>query len=101
MSDEKKQELKGYADGWITERKGTKIPGFLKLSYPIIVAAMLYYIYTFMNGEVDNASRGTLVQQLNAVTGTANPFMYIVGAMVLIYGIVLLAFVYGKNDHED
>ena len=101
MSDEKKQELKGYADGWITERTGTKIPGFLKLAYPIILAAMIYYAYTYMNGEIDNESRGSLVRQLNAVTGSANTFMYIVIGMIAIFGVILLAFVYGKNDHED
>ena len=40
MTEEKKSELKEYADGWITERKGTEIPGFLKLAYPVIVLAV-------------------------------------------------------------
>ena len=36
MTDQK-NELKEYAGGWITERKGTDIPGFLKLAFPVIV----------------------------------------------------------------
>ena len=32
----KRQDLKEYADGWMTERKGTDAPGFLKLVIPII-----------------------------------------------------------------
>lgn len=27
------QEIKEYADGWITERKGTDVPAFLKLAF--------------------------------------------------------------------
>jgi len=98
-NDPKKSELKEYADGWITERKGTGVPGFLKLAYPIIAVAVLVYLVVFMNGEIHHSTRGNLVQQLNAVTGNANIFMYIVGAMVLIYAIILLAFVFGKDDH--
>ena len=33
---EQKNELKDYADGWITERKGTDVTGFLKLAYIVI-----------------------------------------------------------------
>ena len=83
MSTEpKKTELKEYAGGWITERKESRIPGFLKLAYPIIVIAVVVYLVVFMNGEVAHSTRGVFVQQLNAVTGTANPFMYIVGALI-------------------
>ena len=42
-----------------------------------------------------------LVQQLNAVTGNANTFMYIVGAIIAIYAVILLAFVFGKQKHEE
>ena len=73
-----KPELKEYADGWITERKGTGVPGFLKLAFPIIGAAVVIYLAVFTNGEIHHSTRGPLVQQLNAVTGTANGFMYVV-----------------------
>ena len=52
-----------------------------------------------MNGEVTHSDRGHLVQQLNAVTGNATAFMYIVMALIAAYVVVLLAFVFKKNDH--
>ena len=99
MTEEKTQELTEYADGWITERKGTGIPGFLKLAYPIILIAVIAYLFMFMNGEVTHSTRGSLVQQLNAVTGNANTFMYVVMALIAAYVVVLLAFVFKKSDH--
>ena len=40
MSDEIKkdvpEDLKEYAGGWMTERKGTDAPAFLKLAFPVI-----------------------------------------------------------------
>jgi preprotein translocase subunit SecG len=102
MSTEPQEsELKEYAGGWITERKDSEIPGFLKLAYPVIVAAMLVYLVLFMNGEVNHSTRGIYVQQLNAVTGNANIFMYIVGAMIVVYAVILIAFVLGKQKHEE
>jgi len=99
MTEEKKPELTEYAEGWITERKGTGIPGFLKLAYPVILIAVIAYLFVYMNGEVTHSSRGNLVQQLNAVTGNANTFMYAVLALIAAYVVVLLAFVYKKSDH--
>ena len=99
MTEEKKSELTEYAGGWITERKGTGIPGFLKLAYPIILIAVIAYLFMFMNGEVTHSTRGSLVQQLNAVTGNANTFMYVVLALIAAYVVVLLAFLYKKSDH--
>jgi fructose-specific phosphotransferase system IIC component len=102
MTDKnQKTELKGYADGWITERKGTAIPGFLKLAYPVIGLAILAYIVIYMNGEVTHSTRGILVQQLNAVTGTANSFMYVVGAMIVVYLVILLAYLFKNSEHEE
>ncbi len=101
MTENTKSDLKEYAGGWITERKETEIPGFLKLAYPIILCAMLTYLFIYMNGEVNHSTRGTFVQQLNAVTGTADTFMYAVAAMVVVYAIILLAFLFSKKEHED
>jgi len=99
MTEEKKSELTEYADGWITERKGTGIPGFLKLAYPIILIAVIAYLFVYMNGEVTHSTRGNLVLQLNAVTGNANTFMYVVMALIAAYVVVLLAFLYKNSDH--
>ena len=102
MSTEpEKSDLHEYAGGWITERKGTEIPFFLKLAYPIIAVAFLIYIFVYMNGEINHSTRGPLVQQLNAVTGSANGFMYMVAGLIVIYAIILFAFVYKKSDHEE
>jgi len=101
MTEKLKPELKEYADGWITERKGTGIPGFLKLAYPVIAVACLVYLFVFMNGEVNHSTRGSLVQQLNAVTGFSNNFMYIVAALIAVFVIILLTFLFGKSKHEE
>lgn len=99
--DKDKTEIKEYAGGWITERKDSEIPGFLKLAYPVIAVAVLVYLFVYMNGEVSHSTRGNLVQQLNAVTGTANIFMYIVAGMILAFAVILLTFVFGKHSHKD
>jgi hypothetical protein len=96
-----KQDLHEYADGWITERKGTKIPGFLKLAYPVIALSCLAYLFLYMNGEINHSTRGTFVRQLNAVTGNANGFMYVVAALIVIFAVILLAFVLGKHANEE
>ena len=101
MTENSKSELKEYAGGWITERKGTGIPGFLKLAYPVIGVAMLAYIVMYLNGEITHSTRGGLVQQLNAVTGTANSFMFIVGAMIVLYLVILVAYLFKKPGHEE
>lgn len=101
MTEEVKPTTTEYADGWITERKGTGIPPFLKLAYPVIVIACLTYLFIYMNGEVTHSTRGNLVRQLNAVTGVSNGFMYIVGALIGVYVVILLAFLYKKSGHEE
>ena len=62
MSEESKSELKEYAGGWITERKETGIPTFLKLAFPVISIAMIVYLFVYMNGEVNHPDRGPFVQ---------------------------------------
>ena len=101
MSNEQpKQDLHEYSGGLITERDDTEIPGFLKLAYPIIAIAVIAYVFIYMNGEIHHSTRGPLVQQLNAVTGTADSFMYIVVALIAIFAIILLAFTWGKEKHS-
>jgi hypothetical protein len=65
----KPDEIHEIAGGWITERAGTPIPGFLKLAYVGFACFGLTYLFTYWKGETDNASRGALVQQFNATTG--------------------------------
>ena len=63
-----KPKIKEYADGWITERDGTEVPGFLKLAYIVIAGGALAYFLIYMNGEVNHAGRGHLVRAMNAAT---------------------------------
>ncbi len=96
--DENKEnnELKEYAGGWMTERKGTDAPIFLKVAFAVISLGALTYLIVYMNGETDHADRGVLVQAFNRATGTANGFMYIVGGLIAIYIIILVIFAFKK-----
>lgn len=96
--DEKSEnkELKEYADGWITERKGTDAPTFLKAAFVIIPLGALTYFFFYMNGETFHSERGRLVEAFNKVTGTANGFMYFVGGLIVIYAIFLILFAFKK-----
>ena len=91
-----KNELKEYADGWMTERKGTDAPLFLKAAFVIIPLGALVYFLVYMNGETFHSERGVLVQAFNKATGTANGFMYFVAALILIYALILIMFAFKK-----
>ncbi len=95
-----KNEVKEYAEGWITERKGTDLPAFLKFAYIIIAGGCIAYLYFYMNGETGHAERGPLVQLFNLVSQSANTVMYLVIGLGVIYALILLAFAFGK-PHDD
>ncbi|MFN0112798.1 MAG: hypothetical protein ACKVZH_28395 [Blastocatellia bacterium] len=99
-SNKTKEEIKEYADGWITERKGTEVPMFLKVAYIFIIGGCLTYFFVFMNGEVDHAERGVLVRALNAATQSSSALMYAVAAIGVIYFVIVIGFVFRKF-HED
>ncbi|MCS6806651.1 MAG: hypothetical protein RMM98_05780 [Acidobacteriota bacterium] len=94
------QEIKEYADGWITERKGTDVPTFLKVAFIVIAGGCLAYFFIYMYGETTHEDRGILVQQFNEVTQSSPALMYIVAALALIYGIIVVSFAWRKF-HED
>jgi len=94
--EENKPKIKEYADGWITERAGTDVPGFLKLAFIVIAAGCLGYLIIFMNGEVDHPDRGQLVRAFNAATETSATLMYAVAAIIVVFGIIVVAFSFGK-----
>jgi len=102
VTEEKKaaDEIKSYADGWMTEKKNTEIPAFLKLTYIVVAFGALVYFLVFMNGEINHSTRGVLVQQFNKVTGTANGFMYFVAALIVIFALITVKFAFSKF-HED
>ena len=91
-----KPKIKEYAGGWITEREGTGVPGFLKLAYIVIAGSALTYFFVYMYGEVNHPDRGPLVRTLNAATEASGALMYAIAAMILVFGIVVVAFSFGK-----
>ena len=95
------QKIHELAGGWITERVGTPIPAFLKLSYIGFCLFGLFYLWKYSVGEVDHATRGALVQQLNQVTD-APPVAWLVflGVVLLAFIVGLLAFVFRAREEE-
>ncbi len=103
MAEEKKEsaELHEYAGGWMTERKHTDAPIFLKVVSPVIATCAVIYLIVFMNGEITHATRGRLVQQFNSATMSSSTFMYVVAALIAIYVVILGAFMFGKSEQKD
>ena len=93
-------EIQEYADGWISERKGTGVPAFLKFAYIVIIAGVIGYFFLYMNGEVNHSDRGALVRQFNHVTQSSPGLMYGVIAMVAVYAIIVVAFAF-KSVHKN
>jgi SNF family Na+-dependent transporter len=93
-------EIQEYADGWISERKGTGVPTFLKFAYIVIIAGVIGYFFLYMNGEVNHSDRGALVRQFNQVTQSSPALMYAVIAMVVVYAVIVVAFAF-KAVHKD
>ncbi len=97
----KKDEIKEYAGGWITERKGTEVPGFLKIAFPVIGLGCTAYFIVYMNGEVSHDERGPLVRAFNAATTGADGLMYMVAGMALIFVITVVLFAFSKSKHGE
>ena len=92
-------KIKDYADGWITEREGTDVPGFLKFAYIVIAGGCLAYFLTYMYGEVNHPDRGHLVRAMNAATEASAGLMYAIAGMIVVFGVVVVAFSFSK-PHE-
>ena len=92
-----KPKIKEYADGWITEQAGTEVPGFLKLAYIVIAGGCLAYFLIYMYGEVNNEGRGHLVRAMNAATEASAGLMYAIAAMFVVFGVIVVAFAFGKS----
>lgn len=93
-------DIHEYADGWITERKGTGVPTFLKFAYAVIMVGVIGYFLIYMNGEVNHSDRGVLVRQFNRATQSSPAFMYGVLALVAIYTVIVVVFAF-KAVHKD
>ena len=99
-ASDRKDDLHEYAGGWMTERKGTDAPPFLKLTYIVVAVGCIAYAWLFMNGEVNHDTRGALVRQFNETTGHADGFMYVVVAIAVVFALVLWKFAFSK-PHQD
>jgi SNF family Na+-dependent transporter len=100
VAKEPEGEIQEYAEGWISERKGTGVPKFLKFAYIVIMCGVIGYFFIYMNGEVNHSDRGTLVRQFNQMTQSSPAFMYGVIALVAVYAVVVIAFAF-KAVHKD
>ncbi len=100
VTQQPETEIHEYADGWISERKGTGVPTFLKFAYIVILASVIGYLYIYMNGEVNHSDRGVLVRYFNQVTQSSPVFMYMVIAMVVVFALVVITFGF-KAVHKD
>ncbi len=98
--EKKNPEIQEYADGWITERKGTGVPTFLKFAYVVIMAGVVGYFFLYMFGEVNHSDRGALVRQFNQATQSSPALMYLIAAVIAIYAVIVIWFGF-KAVHKD
>lgn len=89
-------EIREYAGGWITERKGTDVPAFLRFAFIVIAAGCVAYLFFYMNGETGHIDRGALVRQFNQATGSANGFMYAVAGLAIVFGAIVAVYAFKK-----
>ena len=94
-------EIHDYADGWISERKGTGVPTFLKFAYIVIMAGVIGYFFIYMFGEVNHSDRGALVRQFNQATQSSPVFMYMVIGMVLVYAMIVVVFAFKAVSKDE
>jgi len=102
MSEAKKgqEELKEYAGGWMTERKGTDAPAFLKFAFPVIGLGCVAYLFLQIYGDVGHETRGPLVRQFIQVSKTSPALSYTVATLALIYVVTVVVFAFRK-PHQD
>src|SRR4051812_38660781 len=91
--------LHEIAGGWIMERKGTDVPGFLKATYIVVAGSCLIYSIWWVNGDAGDSERGRLVQQFNSATQFSSAFMWFVSALVVVFALILFKFAFTK--HKD
>ena len=89
------------AGGWITERTGMPIPGFLKLAYVGFGLFGIWYLFTYWKGETAHATRGPLVKQINEVMGSpAAPWFAFIAVILILFvaGLWLSPFRSGNDE---
>ncbi len=91
------QPVHDIAGGWITEKQGTEVPVFLRVSYVVIASCCVAYLILYMYGETGNEERGALVKQFNLATFTSEPLMYGIAALVALFFIGVSVFAAQKD----
>ncbi len=87
------------AGGWITEKKNTEVPTFLRLVYVVVAACMAAYLIVYMYGETGHSERGPLVKQFNLSTFTNEPLMYGIATVVILFFIGVSVYA-AKKTHD-
>ena len=90
MADKpERPEIHELAGGWITERAGTPVPLFLKLSYVFFCAFGIAYLFLWKTGETAHPTRGPQVVELNKVLSPVS------GAMIAFVALLLVVYTAG------
>lgn len=99
-TDKKDTPVHELAGGWITERAGTPVPLFLKLSYVGFCLFGIYYLFANAQGETGHATRGALVRLFNQAGNLPGiGWFAFLAAVLLVYVIGLLAYAFfGKEE---
>ncbi len=89
------------AGGWITERKGTPIPGFLKLTYLGFGSFGLIYLFSYWLGETTHSTRGALVTEFNTLTEAPGAWWhFLLAAIIAVFLGGLWWFAFTAKDEE-
>src|SRR5438552_1056364 len=70
---------------------------FAYFFFTVMAGGALAYFFRFMYGETTHEDRGALVRQMNAATEASAILMYLVAAMVIVFGVVVVAFALRKS----
>lgn len=97
MQMETKPRPKEYGTGSVAESEGA-MPGSLKLAYLTVGGAALAYFFIYLHGTVDNPGRTGVVHAMNAATQASAGLMNAVAAMIVVFGIIVVLFSFGKSQ---
>ncbi|MBI4903724.1 MAG: hypothetical protein HY820_08820 [Acidobacteria bacterium] len=100
QANKPQDEIQEIAGGWITERKHTQVPGFLRFSYIIIGVSTVSYLVLQMYGDVGHPDRGSLVEQFNRISETSPGLMYGVAALAAVFFLAVIMFAFGEKEHD-
>jgi hypothetical protein len=91
-------DLHDIAGGWITERKHTEVPTFLRFAYIVIGLFAVSYLVLYVFGETAHPERGSLVEQFNRATETSPGLMCGVAALVALFFLSVITFAFRNTE---